>query len=582
MAEVKEYEENDSITWLKYMMDELDVDVKELASVLGKSERQIGRYKTDGFSHNKNEQQIKSECFKYLCQKSCFKTYHHIENRVFFRIFLNYYNALNSKPETAVTQQEMADFFGVKQKTISSWLNPKIKTKFSTERQYQILNFLFSKSMKHMDGYGMFKLKIPNSLYNFDFLGYYAVNWKLEDYLQYPEKFFYLMQNREILSRVDQLMFDYIDMPIPLYRMLNRQFEAAFRYVQYPSSERTYSFSSEYEQFDDAAFDSFLSDIRTFLINGEEQNSNIGNTILQKHQRALAKCSFLGTKQEQQSEREQIAEALLTMKITPQGKKEKDYQKLHKQLMHIVRHEKCWDTENRISPYEIDFRIEQLIEQINKLGVEEQNMIFCHVPAFLDTINFNNEIIRYCNSFEKTILYPFLRKMISSSDHERIIREIESEIFQHKDDISIIGLAHDDKRYKSIRKKYRRVNRGLQVYLSMSEVKYHAETRYRFFMPYEEIDKEIEKEFNEYENNRVKGIPILEKNVRTWLSLFPQTDIFKLILAKLDFSSEDWHLWGLIQAGIIANPRAMMRKILDFLGTPDEILTLSAEKKEEK
>lgn len=204
-------------TWLKYMMDELNIEIKELASAIGRSEKQVKRYQTDGFPSNKNGKIIKKKCFDHIYKKSCWETYHHIENRIFFNIFINYFNALNSSPETKVTQKDIADFLGVEQKTISKWMNPDKKakyTKFSTERQYQILNFFFSQSMKYM-GETMFSLEMPYYLGDFDYLGYYAIHQELKYYLNHSAiSFFYLMQNGTVLSEVDQLMFDFIDVPL--------------------------------------------------------------------------------------------------------------------------------------------------------------------------------------------------------------------------------------------------------------------------------------------------------------------------------------------------------------------------------
>ena len=94
------------------MIDELDIDMKEFADAIGKSDKQLKRYKTGGFPHNKNGKDIKQKCFDYICKKSCFKTYHHIENRIFFKIFKDYFNALNSQSETRVTQKKYCRFYG--------------------------------------------------------------------------------------------------------------------------------------------------------------------------------------------------------------------------------------------------------------------------------------------------------------------------------------------------------------------------------------------------------------------------------------------------------------------------------------
>ena len=69
-------------TWLKYMMDELNIEIKELASAIGRSEKQVKRYQTDGFPSNKNGKILKQRCFEYIYKKSCCETYHHIENRI--------------------------------------------------------------------------------------------------------------------------------------------------------------------------------------------------------------------------------------------------------------------------------------------------------------------------------------------------------------------------------------------------------------------------------------------------------------------------------------------------------------------
>lgn len=599
-----EKEEKESVTWLKYMMDELDVDVTELAKKIGKDARQVQRYRNGEFPKNKNAQKIKEDCFKYLCEKARYETYHHIENRIFKIIFRKYFHALSNTPETAVTQQEMADFLKISQKTISTWLNPEKDTRFSTELQYQILNFLFSRSMKYM-GMEMYGLKFPiNQVNNFDYLGYYAINQESEYYLKSPVSFFYLMQNGNILSEVDTLMIDYIDEPLELYLMITRQFEVAFRYAKYlPAVQQ----SQEYINFSCSDFDKFLTDVTYWLKNRENiTHINGGNSIVAQHKEAIRKCPFLNT---QKDEISKICSALLKMKTNPENEKEKDYQKLYRQLMHIV--------QNAIPVQERRPKPEQLSieETIEKLGFEKLDIILNHITAFFDTIDYDKRFFHTVESkssnytIEYTLFYPFMKKMLHINDKEKTICEMETVLFGHKfhNDYfydkeygwQLSETKIGDKSYKGIKTMYRTIENALQVYLTMSKLS-NPENRkrekticYLKFddsytvtdlywncheeLSFEECEKILEKSKKIKEENE-KNLFIFKKNAEQMLIEFPEMNLYEFLVDKLEFSPEDWHLWGLVQIGMRTNPEKMIQKIIDFMETPHEILVFSGKK----
>lgn len=573
------------MTWLKYMMDELDIDVKEIASVTGKSTKQVERYRKDGFPHHKNGNEIKQKCFNYICQKSCFRTYHHIENRIFFRMFRDYFNALNSRPETQTTQKEMADFCGVEQKTISSWLNPDKKyTNFSAERQYQILNFLFSQSMKQM-GTALFSLEIPDYLDDFDYLGYYAIRQELKHYLRYPKKFFCLMQNREILSEADKRMIDYTDMPQELYFLLMRQFEACLRYAKYlPGSQKQYQAHSVYEQLDFSMFFRIFQNSFSALRTKSEQNAiyimqkpgSVHDRILQRHLKAVSNCQFLGTKQEQHDEIQLILDSFSAWD-------KKNYEQLYQKLIEIMQN--FTPISERV-PKRASLRAEQVTEQLRKLTDAEQDIILNHVPAFLDTINHDNQFIAsfQCRSFKSTLFYPLLKKMLCTADKRRIIREMESEVFKHgvridyDEEGKMIFYNDYDKNYKSIKTMYRTVNHSLQIYLTMSKLKSPKKRHDAISLPTVCDPVEKYQAYEEYQKKKNNAFVNFTKNAKSLLAVFPETDILEILLDKLEFSPEDWYLWGLMQIGIRTNPGMTVQKMLDFLETPDEILKMTAKK----
>ena len=577
-------------TWLKYMIDELDIDMYEFASAIGKGDKQLKRYKKNGFPHNKNGKIIKQKCFDYICKKSCFKTYHHIENRIFFKIFKDYFNALNSRPETRVTQKNIADFMGVDQKTISLWMNPdkdKKYTKFSTKRQYQILNFFFSQSMKNL-GAGMYFLKFPeNQANNFDYLGYYTIHQKLEYYLEFPQSFFYLMQNGKILSEVDEFMIDYIDMPKELYLMLMRQFESCLRYTKYlPSIINDYrqeqflsifkngDFSDTFEYYypemkqqydiykelDFSTFFKILQDIFSglrakaeMLIHkkGYSWNTIDNVTILQRQVKAVSECPFFGTKSEQYHEIQQVLAGFSEWNIP-------EYEELYKKFINIVENDEIYEKSKK----EQFISIDETVEKMSHITKEEQAFILNHLSAFLD-LNFLRDRI----SFESSIFYPFIKKMLITQNKTSIIREMETEISKYSNGFYPDELLSiNTPTYQMIKTAYRKNHDKLQTYLSICKIKEQNS-------PYKQ---DLDFYLADNSENAIRLYQAFDKH--THHSSFPYgaTNILEFIRAKLCFCAEDWYLWGLIQIGMDINSTMTIQKILDFMETPDEILTFSA------
>ena len=566
------------------MIDELDIDMKELADAISKSDKQLKRYKTGGFPHNKNGKDIKQKCFDYICKKSCFKTYHHIENRIFFKIFKDYFNALNSQSETRVTQKNIADFMGVDQKTVSFWMNPgknKKYTKFSTKRQYQILNFFFSQSMKNL-GIGMYSLKFrENQANNFDYLGYYTICQNLEYYLKFPQSFFYLMQNGKILSEVDKFMIDYIDMPKELYLMLMRQFESCLRYTKYlPSSINDYrqeqflsifkngDFSDtfeyyypkmkqqydSYKELDFGTFFKILQDIfsafraKAEMIaykKGYSLNTMHHLTMFQRQAKSVLECPFFGTKLEQYYEIQQILAAFSQWNIP-------EYEKLYKKIVSMMENDEIYEKSKKA--YFISSS--EAAAELSHIPEEYQKLILNYLPAFLDLDFLWGRI-----SFESSIFYPFIKKMLITQNKTSIIREMETEIFKYSNGFHQGGLQYIDETptYQMIKTAYRKNHDRLQIYLSICKIR----------------ERSILYEHNFY-GNAMQLNQAFDKY--THHSSFPYraTNILEFILDKLCFSAEDWYLWGLVRIGMDINPEMTIQKILDFLGTPDEILTLSA------
>lgn len=589
-----ENKKNKSETWLKYMIEELNIDIKEFADVIGKNDRQLRRYKTDGFPHNKNGNIIKQKCFDYICKKSCFKTYHHIENRIFFKIFKDYFNALNSQPETKVTQKNIADFMGVEQKTISSWMNPgknKQYTRFSTKRQYQILNFFFSQSMKYL-GIEMFSLKFPeHQANNFDYLGYYAIHQNLEYYLKFPKSFFYLMQNGKILSEVDKFMIDYIDMPKELYLMLMRQFEACLRCTKYlPSSIEDYrqrqylsvlenrdipdtpisyypEMKQQYDIYKNLDFSTFFKIVQNtysalqakaeILMNkkGYSWNQNTADhfpfTMLERQMQAVSACPFFGTKSEQYYEIQQIRSAFSNWKIS-------EYRELYKKIISMLENDEIY--ENSKQAYFISIS-EAAVELSCRPEVE---LILHHLPAFLDLdflFNFSNNDI----PFESSIFYPFIKKMLVTKNKTSVIREMEAEISKYSSG-SFTNLIIENHNYQSIKTEYRKNHDKLQKYLSVCKIKELDMISYLSHF-----------DFHSESENAVRLYEAFDNYMCNLNFSYGETNILELILDKLRFHAEDWYLWGLVRVGMDVNPGMTVQKILDFMETPEEILTFYSE-----
>lgn len=234
--------------WLQYMLTELVLTHQDLGDSIGRSKKTIDRYLNDPETYFPKSESVKTDFFQkswnFICEHSCYKTYHHIDNQIFISILQNYFDSL--KKQKKISQQKFAEAIGVEQKTISTWKNSAFNTKFSPKRQYEILNFFANFNIKeiyHLNG----EIMLHNLPQSNSYLGNL-----------YSNQAFYLMQNKDILSRTDAVMQHYLQYPFCFYQLIERQIEAAFRYSLIISKEK---YSRKIHDFTYAAFEQILAPI---------------------------------------------------------------------------------------------------------------------------------------------------------------------------------------------------------------------------------------------------------------------------------------------------------------------------------
>ena len=599
------------IQWLRTSMIELVITQEELGEAIGRDKRSVGRYlNDDNYSKTlENNINLVLKIISFVQEKACFKTYHHIDNRIFLKFFREYFKFLNQKRNIKILQQQLGDFIGVTQKTISIYLNPKSNVKFNAETQYKILNFFVSQNIDEIyspsDGNKIF---VNNYLKNgkFDYLGYFILFQKEWD----AKYLFLLMQNKKIYSKIDKKMRFYIlHYPPVLHHLIEKQFEACLRFAEIlPSStnlletsefqeklrvlERTqlrkhgkqlefikkekeilsleqqrFGIYKIYQNLDSEIYIKMLEKILDEIIMAFEKKImqqeilidkypvSDYDIILQMHLEAVVNYQLLGTKKEQ-------IEFIKQVKIAFTELTESDKIKLFGDLQTIVGNTK--PNAKRISQKKLP-SIDDIVKSLCSFPPALQDILLEYSSVFF---NFDDYFYFHFWTFKNHILYPFMKKILKNDLTSSVITKIESKAFErllwnltmdYEEDGTMYGLGKIYS-YEYMHKKLQQVKlqESLEIYIKL------------YSLSYETIPDLLEQEFTYSEKNKQRFLEKISNMKQENLE-----NLLEIISYKLKFYPEDWYLWGLIQIGMNVNSKKIYAEILKVFNGAEEIIELT-------
>lgn len=532
------------IEWVRYMLTELVITHQELANELCKSKKTIDRYMNDPETYlPKNEEakkKILQDIWNFICKESYHKTYHHIDNQIFTKLFREHYH--NLKETKKISQKEFAEKMGVEPKTISIWLHSEKYICFSPEQQYNILNTLLKFQME----------KIYSNKY--DDGNYYAQGGTHSSpyfithiYSRSYRNLFILMQNKKIYKRSHEIMQSYISYPSFFYRLIEKQIVARLEkphlFYQPDLPEKYHGGVDLPSDFTYVEFKEALHKICTpFREKSHKKRTSIPayvnfspvtNRIIQHHTNCAKEYSAFLTKENCS----QFLELL------------ENSEEWTKQLFEDIQ-TKAFDTgwlRKQNIPFLLNNNLteESLLEFFSKCSPEMQKLLLEYPQTFLDTSLTRIQTGRDIDINIYSIYYHFLRKIekISFSD---VSEKLEQIVF-----VGYSNFSMHIKNYKENR--LQAFYQGDDEYLKMA---YLVENIPKNHTQDSSTEKDKEKFLCLYQ-------PALRQN------FFP---LIKILECKLDFTKESWLIWRLVMIGKLINPQKTASILFEYINSADEVL----------
>ena len=506
--------------WLQYMLAELVLTHQDLGDSIGRSKKTIDRYLNDPKTYFPKSESVKTDFFQkswnFICEHSCYKTYHHIDNQVFMQIFRYYYHTL--KTAEKISQEKLAEAIGVKQKTISTWKSSASNTKFSPQRQYEILNF-FSKFYisGNYDYNGEIKFyDLPSSE---SYLGNLNRNY-----------LFFLMQNKNILLRTDKVMQYYLQYPFCFYQLVERQIEAAYRHTLI--IKKKYNRNRKIEDLTYEAFEQILNYICLFFkqkIKHQDFSMPPFDSLLYRHIYLASGQPFFS------SENEKLEKYSLFVKLL---EKDELKRKLFNDIHQII-------SATFFSPFprhsrSLSSNHEALLELFRSCSRSTQDILLKYPDVFMDTLFPRQTAITF-----HSIYYHFFRR-IKSLQFTDVKTQLEKVVF--------IGYS-DFLDGKALTEKMKYFQKGCDEYLKIAQI---ADKHSIEFYP--------------------RACSVTEQNKGDFLRLYElafhrlSSPMPEIIQCKLTFTKEDWLIWRLVMIGKLINPTGTINVLSKYINDADEIL----------
>ena len=542
------------IKWLQDMLEELRINYDELASAIGREKRMIGRYMQGTFLEKEEQQQnFKKKSFDFICQKARFKTYHHIENQKLLELFRESFKKSN------ISQKKLAEAIGISPKAVSDYLKKDCSAKFSTEMQYKILNALVNIDVNNLyDSDG--KLKNKRASTHFNYLG------DSDEYL------FGIMQNGDILSRVDAILEKYIiddrfSVDGAGYHILQKQLEACFRYAEiqpcsyylreHLTKWHLAPYAGMYQNIDSIeAFQKIISRIYSRLTLRIENKEilpvnplpeSASEQIVQIHFDSINKHCSDEDIQKQEKKYKQV------LNLAKRLREDNNFRDQLFQDMHeILQNEIPYDKRKPFYQWNPLPSAEETARKLCQYPPEIQEILLSHHEAFSDAILISKTSLSPVNYISTdNIFYHFLRKIPLLSGKEAVMQELEHTVLSGYHNVMLIcpdGL--DEWTPEEVHSRLNMLYQSSRQYLDMSFI---AET--------------IPKLTTNYQNEQHK-----EEFKKLFGSACPHQNMLEIIHCKLQFQQFDWILWQLIMMGRFINPRKTMAILFKYMNQADEIL----------